>query len=775
MIRYRHSSYHPLWAPALLAALVGCAELEKEQPVVVSTSGPHSVLVGETIALTASTANGVDGAYQWKSETPAIVSVDMMGAVKGLAPGEGRITATGTKTRGVATHAVVVIEAPANLGNAVPNYEKWRMSAHADPTAEAFVHWRKEGAVPAECARCHSGPGFVDFLGGDGSERGKVEGPAPESVITCVTCHNAAADTLSEVTFPSGATVKGLGGGARCMTCHQGRASGKDVDAQVMKAGVTDDDTASPMLRFTNIHYYPAAATLYASRAAGGYQYAGQAYDARFRHAPGYDTCTGCHDPHSAKVKFDQCVGCHPAAKDVGGARTIRMISSHARDYDGDGNVEEGVAHEIDGLREKVLAAMFAYGKQRMTPLCFGKAYPYWFKDTNADGKCGDDEQGSMNGFGSWTPRLLRAAYNYQMASVDPGAFAHNAKYIMQLLHDSITNLNAAITEKVEMTKAVRGDVGHFDGASQAARRWDATEAVEATCSKCHSGSTGFRFFVEHGVSTEVAETANGLDCATCHTSFGDEYALLAVKQTVFPSGVVAALPGNDNLCSNCHSGRESKATVDAAIARNERKFLNVHYLPAASVRQGSQAHVGYEYDGKTYAGPLTHQGGVQCTSCHDPIASKHTFTVADTWTARCQTCHADANRRPETLRLTHKADYDGDGNATETLPAELEGMAARLLAAMRAASPGLCYAGGVYPYFFKNDPASGKPTCTPAEATSATRFAAWTPELMRAAHNYQLHHVDPGAWAHNFSYVAQLLHDSIEALRGSTASMVRP
>ena len=49
------------------------------------------------------------------------------------------------------------------------------------------------------------------------------------------------------------------------------------------------------------------------------------------------------------------------------------------------------------------------------------------------------------NGFNAWTPNLLEAAYNYQYVQKDPGAFAHNGKYILQVLYDSI--------------KAVGGDV----------------------------------------------------------------------------------------------------------------------------------------------------------------------------------------------------------------------------------------------------------------------------------------------------------------------------
>jgi hypothetical protein len=43
----------------------------------------------------------------------------------------------------------------------------------------------------------------------------------------------------------------------------------------------------------------------------------------------------------------------------------------------------------------------------------------------------------------------LRAAYNYQDASKDPGAFAHNSTYIMQLLYDSISDLGGDTTGMV--------------------------------------------------------------------------------------------------------------------------------------------------------------------------------------------------------------------------------------------------------------------------------------------------------------------------------------
>ena len=106
-------------------------------------------------------------------------------------------------------------------------------------------------------------------------------------------------------------------------------------------------------------------------------------------------------------------------------------------------------------------------------------------------------------------------------------------------------------------------------------------------------------------MTIEVPETANGLECGTCHSNPGRDWSLVTVMRTIFPDGVSSALAGNDNLCSNCHSGRIGKADIDRSIAANQLRFQNVHYLPAAATRQGIAAKVGYEYEGKSYAGPL--------------------------------------------------------------------------------------------------------------------------------------------------------------------------
>ena len=770
-------------AVALAVAALGCAQLEGDAgPTVVvpgptiDATGPHSVVIGDSVMITATTKDGTDATYTFTSEDPSIATVDGAGVVTGIRIGETAITVMGDDTMASASFPIVVI-APADASR-IPYYDAWTMSAHSDGTALAFNNWNADGQVPTSCARCHSSEGFIDYLGGDGSAPGVVDRPAPTmSVIRCVTCHNPAADALTSVTFPSGATVDGLGGEARCMTCHQGRSSGPAVDAAIAAAAPATDDTVSARLNFLNIHFFPAAATLFAGRAQGGYQYAGQVYDVRFRHVDGYDTCIGCHDPHSTKVKFDACAGCHTGVTNVSAAHEIRMMSSVGIDYDGDGDTTEGIYDELVGLRDKLGAAIRKYGAERGSRICYSvNAYPYWFIDGDGDGTCSTAEAVAANAFASWTPRLLRATYNYQLASKDPGAFAHNAKYIIELLYDSVTDVNTALVAKVDMNKATRTDFGHFNGASEAARHWDENEQVDASCSSCHGGEDGFRFYVQYRLGHVVPETANGLECGTCHDKPGTDFsAIIAVPSVTFPSGVTRQEPGFDNVCETCHRGRESKASVDAAIAAGKPAFKNVHYLPAGAVKLGSAVHVGYEYDGKSYVGPMTHVGGAQCTSCHDPKGSHHTFQITDAWDGTCRICHADANGDPKKIRLIRTLDYDGDGNIAEPLAAEIEGLAARTLAAMQAAAaaPGLCYAEASYPYFFKDT--NGDKSCSAAEAVSSNGFAPWTAGLAKAAFNYQLSRKEPGAWAHNFDYMAQLLYDSTADLGGDVSKLRRP
>jgi len=333
----------------------------------------------------------------------------------------------------------------------VPFYADWASSAHANGKAEPFNHWNKEKAIPAECARCHSTPGFRDYLGADGSTPFKVDHPAPVgTVITCIACHNDKTLRLTKVTFPSGVTIEHLDANARCMTCHQGRESTVSVNKAI--AGVPDDQVM-PKQIFINVHYFAAGATLYGGEVKGGYEYPGKTYAGVLKHKAPFTTCTSCHATHSLEVKVVDCAACH---KEVTNKASLRLIRADKVDLDGTGNMKEGVAQEIDNLRAKLLTAIQEYAKKVAgKPIVYSAPdYPYFFVDTNGDGKVDGKEAFFPNQYKNWTPRLLKAAYNYQFVTKDPGAYAHNPTYVAELLHDSIADLGTRVT--VDLKNATR-------------------------------------------------------------------------------------------------------------------------------------------------------------------------------------------------------------------------------------------------------------------------------------------------------------------------------
>jgi hypothetical protein len=137
-------------------------------------------------------------------------------------------------------------------------------------------------------------------------------------------------------------------------------------------------------------------------------------------------------------VNTEYCSVCHPGVEDV---TAIRITEG---DFDGDTDVTEGLAGEIATLEDALLVALQDYALNTAgAPLGYdAHAYPYFFGDANSNGVV-DEGEGNYT---SWTPTLVRAAYNYQWVQKDPGAFAHNGLYIIQVLYDSLANVGADVT-----------------------------------------------------------------------------------------------------------------------------------------------------------------------------------------------------------------------------------------------------------------------------------------------------------------------------------------
>jgi hypothetical protein len=663
----------------------------------------------------------------------------------------------------------------------------WKTSGHADKTGEPFKHWDAEGSIPSSCAKCHSTPGFKDFLNGI-TDKSEPIG----TTVECDACHTDKERGIlrshPSVTFPSGATINDLGPEGLCLECHQGRASKITIDTKIAGSGVPNDDTSSSKLSFSNIHYFAAAATQFGTFVKGGYEYAGHGYDARFAHITGYNACNTCHNPHSLQVNLNACNTCHLGVRDP---KDIRYVGSQV-DYDGDGDITEGMFYEIQDIMDKELDTIKSYARTIVgRPIGYDpNTNPYWFFDTNDNGVVDPEEATSSNSYNAFTARLLKAAYNYQVAKKDPNNYAHNGKYIIELLYDSIDDLNTKLTSPTDLSEMSRGDEGHFDGSGMPFRDWDDSGQVPASCSRCHS-ATGLAYYLENGI-TQAEPISNGMLCTTCHTA---PPALRTASVVSFPSGLAASLGDSSNLCLVCHQGRQAKSTVDATIAAKPGgpfNFVNIHYFPSAAIFLGTEVKGGYEFSGKTYAvrQPFANHNGrfntcVQCHMSSKVVEEEHNWTmrthnVAEPLKENCVPCHgndisqtfkgADPEKFDfEEIRPGNIPDYDADGNVKESLKDEIAGLEDALYAQVRIYTASLgspaAYDPNTNPYWFKD--LNGNGIVDPNEAASTNRYS-FEAKGLRAAYNLHMSKKEPHGFIHNGLYIAQLLVDSIQHLGGN-------
>lgn len=669
----------------------------------------------------------------------------------------------------------------------------WRTSGHADSSAEAFIHWDEDGEIPASCAKCHSTEGYDEFITTGRASNAVPAGPGIENNIGCEACHTDPEQGIvrdhTSVVFPSGILVEDLGPEALCMECHQGRESKKSVDTDIAEAGA-DEDEVSPDLGFINIHYYAAAADQLGTVVKAGYEYDGKSYDARFSHVTGYNACITCHNPHSLQVDLERCNTCHIGITDP---KDIRFYGSFV-DYDGDGNMTEGMFYEIEDFKIKLYAAIQRYARNQLrAPIVYDShAYPYFFNDKNDNGIPDEEEANYGNRYRSFSPRLLKAAYNFQVSQKDPNAYAHNGKYIIQLLFDSIENLNSRFVKPIDMTGAHRVDEGHFDGSSEAWRHWDEDGEVPGRCAKCHSAD-GLADFLENGTNVN-AHIANGMLCTTCHISPPHILSSPIVK---FPSGLMKDLGDSSNLCMNCHQGRESMFSVIKEIDSSSPpwSFINIHYYPTAAVFLGAEVKGGFEFKGKNYAGQrifANHMGLFDtCVECHMGTNSPHKpydttgelHNVHKPNPEDCVYCHGQDVSQPDPgsdpalftfsgIRPAATPDYDGDGNKKESIKDEIKGLEEALYAQIQAfgfaIGDPIIYDSHTYPYFFRD--LNGNGQVDPGENIYPNAYPFTRAALLKAAYNYQVSLKEPHGYIHNSRYIAQLLVDSIEHLGGDVS-----
>jgi hypothetical protein len=632
--------------------------------------------------------------------------------------------------------------------------------------------------------------------------------------MTCVECHNSVSDPtatsgITTVTFPSLVQVQTDKATAVCAQCHQARESTVSVNTAIGSTGFDAiiNGTATG-LSFKNPHYRGAAATMYGSVAQGWAQYPGKIYTGQNLHGVNAGTCVSCHDPHTLDVTVNAstCGRCHFDETTGAPVTSFAQLEENRQfgfrevDVDGNGKVES-LSLEIEGLKATLLTALQTYSQNVVGyGVCFSDAnYPYFMQHTGGPGPCTSTE---TSAFKKFTPRSLRAAYNLKFASTDFAAWAHNPRYAIEVLYDAITDLNAGLAAAGQATvpfNGVRAFTGHFGGyepafagtaGGEAFTDWNSPSGqIQNSCTPCHGGAQGQTNYQASKPAAPTATVASitAFQCTTCHapqptdTDFksmraaGTIYLPLgkssAAQRTAFDptldTTAAAIIKPGDLMCMTCHTGREGNLSGGATWAPGgvtvttwTLGFKNPHYLGAFGLVMGGDAQMLAQYAGQTYVSktafwnkPHGSPHGQSCTACHVPQASGHSFEVDRDTTIPTGTFYGAVNTK--TCNGCHTGAYTLDWRKTN-----LDNLEALLYATVQTYAQGnqasggtdtVCYDGARYPYWFVQ---SG--------AVCGTTTATFNGNALKAAFNYKWYQAEPGAYIHNYEYMAEGLIDSI-------------
>lgn len=301
-----------------------------------------------------------------------------------------------------------------------PTGTEWSGSAHARVEEEA--------ALRASCAKCHNGLYSDDFLNNPEGFQAPSANPTESAPVTCAVCHDPHGNanpaslrdaSVTDRSLPNGVLVEAAGAGRLCMACHNGRRTNTQVEAQV------EEGTE---------HFGPHH-SVQGDMLAGvnAYQKVNETFAwSSSRHILAQDACVTCHNHpipfneetgiaytgHGFTPTVEACAPCH-------GTLTDFSDVSEKYDYDGDGDLTEGVQGEVEGLlvalEETILDASASPEQRAILEASF------------------EDSLGSPR---VTTVAQRAAGYNWAFVSYDGSKGVHNATYSIQLLQQSILSLN---------------------------------------------------------------------------------------------------------------------------------------------------------------------------------------------------------------------------------------------------------------------------------------------------------------------------------------------
>jgi hypothetical protein len=316
--------------------------------------------------------------------------------------------------------------------NHVKNAE-WNNSRHARATRTP------SGPNRPACVRCHTAPGFKQFIEHAGNTNTYVTNTVYEA-ITCAACHDPHDATnprqlraANVYTLPEGTTVTNVGLGALCMQCHHSRNGSASNNIANYQKGLptwaggssfgVHDSTAGDMVEGVNAITYgkviPSGAHSYtiSNVCVGCHMQPVASTDPAFTKAGGH-TFSMTYSVVSNGVtsvidKVDVCVKCHGP---------ITHFDMVRKDYNGDG-VIEGIQTEVQRLLDK------------LNTLLPDSTY-------RADGNyVADGLVNSVSAKTNWPVRFLNAAWNWQFVNVEGSRGIHNAPFAIGVLKASIADL----------------------------------------------------------------------------------------------------------------------------------------------------------------------------------------------------------------------------------------------------------------------------------------------------------------------------------------------
>jgi hypothetical protein len=386
-------------------------------------------------------------------------------------------------------------------------------------------------------------------------------------------------------------------------------------------------DAISTSIKFANPHYASAAATMQGSDARVGYQYATNwgsgnpsatagtsitSYADRNFHGVSQASCLSCHDPHAPTpltVTVSTCGRCHFNENGTPVSSMTELEDARqfgfGGDIDGNGTLAP-LKDEISGLGALLFKAIRNYAALKLKPICYSAATnPYWFNNTDtADttGVCTAAEAIPSNVYdkytdpvtavasnGNWTPRLVRAAYNYQYLMKEPAAWAHNPRYIIEMLYDATRDLNIALPATAGPDNG--GQVGY------------ACVAVADVPSRTSGGAFQISpkpaTFTPLGATTGLC-TAPATKWFTAVRSFSDGHFQGMAGPFRSRDTTVNTAGGWGYPCLRCHGGQDGLQQYLPTLAGTNNFLDNT----------------------ASYGAAVPGVQGMQCTTCHDPLAT---------------------------------------------------------------------------------------------------------------------------------------------------------